>query len=85
MHCIAAASEPDETARRGLLDRVCKEGTEFSDGRSDEFGVKAQANEPETQVDAASYRLPLKLKPDAGVVVGVQLSPSDWLSSDWSA
>jgi uncharacterized protein YndB with AHSA1/START domain len=36
---LAAASEPDKTARRGLLDRVCKDGVEFSDGRSNEFGT----------------------------------------------
>jgi uncharacterized protein YndB with AHSA1/START domain len=41
---LAAASEPDKTARRGLLDRVCKEGAEFSDGRSNEFGANQIAS-----------------------------------------
>lgn len=37
---LAACSEPDVTVRRGLLERVCKSDFEYSDGRSDDFGVK---------------------------------------------
>jgi uncharacterized protein YndB with AHSA1/START domain len=36
---LAACSEPDATARRGLLDRTCGPDFEFSDGRTDDFGV----------------------------------------------
>jgi len=35
---LAAASEPDGNARHGLLDRVCVDGAEVSDGHSDDFG-----------------------------------------------
>lgn len=36
---LAASSEPDATARRGLIDRACVDAVEFSDGRSDDFGA----------------------------------------------
>jgi uncharacterized protein YndB with AHSA1/START domain len=36
---LAASSEPDASARRGLLERACTPGFEFSDGVSDDFGT----------------------------------------------
>ena len=36
---LAACSEPDPTARRGLVDRACIADVEYSDGRTDDFGV----------------------------------------------
>jgi uncharacterized protein YndB with AHSA1/START domain len=40
---LAASSEPDVTARRGLLERTCTAGFEFADGRADDFGVNPVA------------------------------------------
>jgi uncharacterized protein YndB with AHSA1/START domain len=36
---LAACSEPDRTARQGLLERACAPDFEYSDGRTNDFGV----------------------------------------------